>query len=89
MVIAPVLAPLPLDKVNVVEPVPGAATVVGLKLAEMPVGNWEVENATAPLKPPKAVVVIFVVAFAVEVTVTAVGLGASDSPGTLTVMVCV
>lgn len=79
MVVTPVLAPEPLVKVSVVDPFPGAVTLVGLKLAEMPVGIPEVEKATAPL-------VIFTVPLALEVTVTAVALGVSDNPGTLAVI---
>lgn len=86
MVVTPVLAPEPLVKVSVVDPFPGAVTLVGLKLAEMPVGIPEVEKATAPLKPPSAALVIFTVPLALEVTVTAVALGVSDNPGTLTVI---
>ena len=39
MLVTPVPAPCPLDKVKVDVPLPGEAIVVGLKLAEMPVGN--------------------------------------------------
>jgi hypothetical protein len=39
MVLVPVLAPVPLVKVKVLDPFPGAPTVVGLKLADIPVGN--------------------------------------------------
>ena len=86
MLVTPVLAPEPLVKVSVVDPFPGEAILVGLKLAEMPVGNPEVENATVPLKPPSAALVIFTVPLALEVTVTAVALGVSDNPGTSTVI---
>jgi hypothetical protein len=88
MLVVPELGPAPLVNVKTVDPFPGAATAVGLKLAEMPVGNWEAENATAPLKPPLAALVIFRLPLAVELTVTAVVLGVNDTPGTLTVIVC-
>ncbi len=87
MLVTPVLVPEPLVKVSVVDPFPGEAILVGLKLAEMPVGNPEAENAAVPLKPPKAALVIFTVPLALELTVTTVALAVSDSPGTSTVMV--
>jgi hypothetical protein len=39
MLPSPVMAPAPFVKVKVEEPLPGEARVVGLNVAEMPVGN--------------------------------------------------
>lgn len=83
----PVVGPDPLARVRVDDPLPGEATVCGLKLAVMPVGNPDTESATDELKPPNAAVVIFKVAWAVELTVTLVALGVSEKPGTFTVRV--
>lgn len=88
MMVVPVLAPEPLVKVKVDDPFPGEERVVGLNLAEMPVGNWEAESATVPLKPPRTAAVILTLPLVVELTMTAVVLDVSDSPGTLTVIVC-
>ena len=87
MVALPVVAPFPLLKVKVDEPLPGAATVCGLKLAVMPFGKPEMVSATDALKPPRTEVVILVVPLAVELTVTLDALRARVKPGTFTVRV--
>jgi len=84
----PVVAPDPLVRVRVEDPLPGEVTIGGLKLAVMPVGNPDTDNATDELKPPNAAMVIFNVPWAVELTVTLVAPGVSEKPGTFTVIVC-
>jgi hypothetical protein len=84
----PLTAPDPLISVRVEDPLPGAATLAELKVAVTPLGSPEAESATAALKPPRAAVVSFNVAFAVELTVALVALGVNEKPGTFTASVC-
>jgi hypothetical protein len=84
---APAVAPTPLVNVKVDDPLPGTATVAGLKLAVMPVGNPETESATAESKPPRAASVSFSVPFALELTSTLLALEASEKPGIFSVRV--
>jgi len=81
-------APDPLVRVSVEDPLPGAPKACGLKLAVMPVGSPETENATDELKPASVAVVSFTVPLVVELTVTLVALGVSEKPGRFTVSVC-
>jgi len=70
------------------EPLPGDATVCGLKLAVTPAGNPVTEKASDDLKPPSAAVVTLSVPLAVELTVMLVTFGVSENPGTFTATVC-
>jgi hypothetical protein len=83
----PVAAPVPLARVRVETPLPGEATVCGLKLAVTPVGNPCTESATEELNPPKGAVVNCTVPLVVELTVTPVALAMSERPGMFTVRV--
>jgi hypothetical protein len=56
MVAVPVVAVLDAVKVSVELPLPGAAKLVGLKLAVTPVGSPDTDNDTAELNPPLTVV---------------------------------
>jgi hypothetical protein len=73
MVRLPVLALLLAVNVTVDVPDPGAAIDVGLKLTVTPDGWPVADKATAELKPPETVVVIFDVALLPCVTETEVG----------------
>jgi len=81
----PVTAPDPLVKVSADDPLPGEATVCGLKLAVMPLGSPVTDSATEESKPPRAAVVSVNVPLAVALTVALVALGVSEKPGTFTV----
>ena len=78
----------PLVNVSVDEPLPGAATFCGLKLAVTPLGNPETLSASEELKPPKAAVVNLSAPLTAELTVTPLTLGVSEKPGTFSVKFC-
>ena len=69
----PVVAVLLAVNVSVELPLPGAAIVVGLKLAVTPLGNPEIERATDELKPLETEVEIVLVAELPGVTDRVVG----------------
>ena len=79
--------------VTVLAPFPGDAILVGAKVAVTPEGNPVADNATADLKPPRAVVVTVTEAELPAVTDTVVAPGVSVKLGTVTVsasgVVCV
>ena len=58
--VVPVLAVLLAEKLTVELPLPGAAMVLGLKLAVTPAGRPEADNEMAELNPPVIVEVIAV-----------------------------
>lgn len=84
----PVAAPDPLVKVRMDDPFPGEPTVCGLKVALTPEGNPETANATDELNPPSEALVSLSVPFVLELTVTLIALGVSESPGTFSVTAC-
>lgn len=61
-VAVPVVAVLPAVNVRVELPLPGAAIVLGLKLAVTPLGKPAMDNEMAELNPPLTVVEIVVFA---------------------------
>ena len=84
----PAAAPAAFVNVMVHDPLPGALTVFGLKLAVTPFGKPETEKLTGELKPPSTAVVSLNVPLAVPLTVTLLTLGVSINPGTFIVTVC-
>jgi hypothetical protein len=64
------------------DPDPGAAMLVGLKLAVTPVGRPLADNEIAALKPPEIAAVTVDCPEPPAATVTAVGLSESEKLGT-------
>jgi hypothetical protein len=86
---APVFAVEPRVSVKVLLPLPGAATLCGLKLAVTPAGKPETESVTAELKPGNACVVRMVLPLPPEATDRAPVLAVRVKPGTLAVIAVV
>ncbi|MDD5322266.1 MAG: hypothetical protein PHD43_16965 [Methylococcales bacterium] len=71
--------PLPVVTVIVVDPVP--VTVVGLKLADAPVGSPPALKPTVPLKPPEGATVTVYVVLAPAATDCVPGVAESEKSG--------